>query len=136
MITLLSVAKKIIPVQKISTFNSIWFWITIVELLLILILVYKIKSKKNIPELSDLESKIIMNSKKNNIDMDNLMNSIHNSRDLYKELSRKCHPDRFINDPKQKNAEEIFQEITKNERNFEKLNKLKLRAENELNINF
>lgn len=136
MSTLLSVAQKIIPVEKISTFNSIWFWITIVELVLILILVYKIKSKKNIPELSDLESKIIMNSKKNNIDMDNLMNSIHNSRGLYKELSKKCHPDRFINDPKQKNAEEIFQEITKNERNFEKLNTLKLRAENELNINF
>ena len=134
--TLLSVTSKIIPVEKISTFNSIWFWTAIVELVLILILVYKLKSKKNIPELSDLDSKIIMDSKKNNIDMDNLINSIHNSRGLYKELSKKCHPDRFINDPKQKNAEEIFQEITKNERNFEKLNSLKLRAENELNINF
>lgn len=134
--TLLSVTRKIIPVEKISTFNSIWFWTAIVELVLILILVYKLKSKTNIPELSDLDSKIIMDSKKNNIDMDNLINSIHNSRGLYKELSKKCHPDRFINDPKQKNAEEIFQEITKNERNFEKLNSLKLRAENELNINF
>lgn len=134
--TLLSVTNKVIPVEKNSTFNSIWFWIAIVELSLILILVYKLKSKKNIPELSDLDSKIIMDSKKSNIDMDNLINSIHNSRGLYKELIKKCHPDRFINDPKQKNAEEIFQEITKNERNFEKLNSLKLRAENELNINF
>ena len=68
--------------------------------------------------------------------MNNLMDSIHNSRNLYKELSKKCHPDRFINDPKQKIAEEIFQEISENERNFEKLSLLKLRAINELNINF
>jgi hypothetical protein len=136
MVTLLSFGKKIIPVEKNSTFDSIWFWITIIELVIILILVYKLKSKTNIPELSDLEAKNIIKSKTKNIDMDNLMNSIHNSRTLYKELSKKCHPDRFINDPKQKNAEEIFQEITKNERNFEKLNLLKSRAIIELNITF
>ena len=68
--------------------------------------IYKLKSKKKVRELSDLETKNIISSKKNNIDMDNLMNSIHNSRTLYKELSKKCHPDRFINDPKQKIAEE------------------------------
>ena len=68
--------------------------------------------------------------------MNNLMDSIHNSRNLYKELSKKCHPDRFINDPKQKIAEEIFQEISENERNFEKLSLLKQRAINELNLTF
>lgn len=136
MITLINTSKKIIPIEKISTLNSVWFWIAIIELLIIILLIYKLKSKKKVHELSDLETKNIINSKKNNIDMDNLMNSIHNSRTLYKELSKKCHPDRFINDPKQKIAEEIFQEITKNERNFEKLNSLKIRATNELNINF
>ena len=40
--------------------------------------------------------------------MNNLMDSMHKSRNLYKELSKKCHPDRFINNPKQKIAEEIF----------------------------
>lgn len=105
-------------------------------LLFIIYLIYKLKSKSKKVELTDLDTNKILNSKNNKIDMNNLMNSIHNSRTLYKELSKKCHPDRFINDPKQKNAEEIFQEITKNERNFEKLSSLKLRAENELNINF
>ena len=47
--------------------------------------------------------------------MNNLMDSIHNSRNLYKELSKKCHPDRFINDPKQKIAEEIFQDYINND---------------------
>ena len=133
---LLIANKKIVPVEKISTINSIWFWIAVVELILIIFLIYKLKTKKNKSELSDLETKEIEDSKDNSIDMDNLMKSIHNSRSLYKELSKKCHPDRFINNPLQKNAEEIFQEITKNERNFEKLSKLKERAINELNINF
>jgi hypothetical protein len=104
--------------------------------LLIVFLIYKLKSKNNVFELTDLETKHLKNSKNNKIDMDNLMDSIHNSRNLYKELSKKCHPDKFINNPKQKIAEEIFQEISENERNFEKLSAIKLRAVNELNITF
>lgn len=133
---LLKTATKIIPMEKVSSFHSLLFWTALIELIVIIFLLYKLKSKKEINELTNLETKNIKDSKKNTIDMDNLMNSIHNSRTLYKELSKKCHPDRFINDSKQKNAEEIFQEITKNERNYEKLSSLKLRAKNELNINF
>lgn len=133
---LLNTNKKIIPNYKIIDIHSMWFWISLIELLLIIYLIYKLKSKKKDIELTALETKHIKDSKNNKIDMGNLMDSIHNSRNLYKELSKKCHPDRFINDPKQKIAEEIFQEITKYERNFEKLRSLKLRAENELNINF
>jgi hypothetical protein len=83
-----------------------------------------------------MEARSIKGSRKNDINMDNLMNNIHNSRLLYKELSRKCHPERFVNDPKQKIAEEIFQEISKNERNHKELSLLKLRAINELNLTF
>lgn len=133
---LLNTSKKIITNDKVIDSHSLWFWFSIIELLVIFFLIYKLKNKSKILELTDLETNKIINSKNNKIDMNNLMNSIHNSRTLYKELSKKCHPDRFINDPKQKKAEEIFQEITKNERNYEKLTSLKLRAENELNINF
>lgn len=132
----LDITKKIIPAEKITNINSVWFWIALVELLLIIILLYIIKSKKKVSELSDIDKKNIKNSKNNTIDMENLVNSIHNSRTLYKELSKKCHPDRFINDSKQEIAEDIFQEITKNERNFKKLSELKSRAINELNIKF
>jgi hypothetical protein len=132
----LKVGNEIVPVGQSSILESVWFWISITELLIMLFLFYKLKSKSNNSQLSDFEKSNIKNSKKNEIDMDNLMNSIHNSRTLYKELTKKCHPDRFINNPVQKKSEEIFQEITKNERNYEKLNSLKLRAENELNIKF
>ena len=127
---------KIVPVENVSISNSIWLWISVIELTIILVLLFKLKSKRAVSDLSDLEINTIKGAKNNSIDMDNLLNSIHNSKRLYKELSKKCHPDRFINDPKQITAQEIFQEITLNEKNFEKLSLLKVRAENELNITF
>ena len=76
------------------------------------------------------------NAKKSEIDMDNLMNSINGSKDLYKQLSRKCHPDRFINSEKQKIAEVIFQDISKHKRAYNKLLLLKKQAADQLNIKF
>jgi hypothetical protein len=133
---LLMINKKNVPIEQISIIHSIWFWIALTELIIIIFLIYKLNSKNKVLELTDLETKHLKDSKNNKIDMDNLMDSIHNSRSLYKVLSKKCHPDRFINDPKQQIAEEIFQEISENERNFEKLSMLKLRAINELNLTF
>jgi hypothetical protein len=130
------VNKKIVPIEQISINYSIWFWIALTELLIIIFLIYKLKTKNKVFDLTDLETMHLKNSKNNKIDMNNLMDNIHNSRSLYKELSKKCHPDRFINDQKQKIAEEIFQKISENERNFEKLSLLKLRATNELNVTF
>lgn len=127
---------KMVPIEKISILDSIWFWISLVELIIIITLLFKLRSKSTVSKLSDMDINNIKDAKKNSIDMDNLLNSIHNSKGLYKELSKKCHPDRFINDPKQMTAQEIFQKITANEKNFEKLSLLKLRAESELNITF
>ena len=132
----LKISKKIIENKTLIDFKSLWFWFSIIELLLIVYLIYRLKSKKVVSELTDLEMQNIQNSKNNTIDMNSLMNNIHNARGLYKELSRKCHPDRFIGDPKHQIAEVIFQEISDNERNYERLNQLKTRAINELNINF
>ena len=67
--------------------------------------------------------------------MVNLMNSINGSKDLYKQLSRICHPNRYINSDKRQVTEEIFQEISKNKRDYKKLSELKQRAITELNIN-
>lgn len=116
--------------------SSTWFWIAIVELLIIIILLVRLKKKKTELAFSDLPKDKMKNAKSSSIDMDNLMNSINGSRDLYKELSKACHPDKFVNTEKQKIAEDIFQEISKDKRNFEKLLAHKERAKNELNINF
>ena len=63
-----------------------------------------------------------------NIDMSNLLNSIHHSKELYKELSKRCHPDIFANKPEYKIAEELFQKISRNRRNFEQLMLIKEEA--------
>ena len=119
-----------------SLLNSTWFWIAIIEFSIIVLLLIRLKNKKSDLAFSDLPKDKMKNAKSSSIDMDNLMNSINGSRDLYKELSRACHPDKFVNTQKQKIAEEIFQNISKDKRNFEKLLALKERAKTELNINF
>ncbi len=118
---------------------SIWFWVSIGEFFVIILLLLNLKKRKYTLAFSDLDKsdvKRIKNTKTQSINMDNLMDNIHGSRKLYKELSNKCHPDRFVNKPEQTLANEIFQEITENKRNFEKLNEIKVRATNELNIKF
>ena len=119
-----------------STSFSIWFWITIIEFIIILFLLLKLKNNKNKLEFGGLSKSKMRQAKDSNINMDDLMDSINGSKGLYKELSRTCHPDRFINSDKQEIAKEIFQQISKHQRDFQKLTQLKDRAIAELNINF
>lgn len=64
----------------------------------------------------------------------NIANSISKSRQLYKELIIKIHPDRFLDDRKVK-ATELSARITKSKRNFDDLSNLKIEVENFLNEN-
>ncbi|EIJ38117.1 hypothetical protein JoomaDRAFT_1097 [Galbibacter orientalis DSM 19592] len=111
-----------------------WMWIAIGELIIIIALFLKLKTKKKQLAFGGLTKNKVRKAKEVDVDMGDLMNSINNSKNLYKELSRSCHPDRFINSNKQKKAEEIFQEISENKRNFKKLMELKQEAITELNI--
>src|SRR5690606_23823257 len=119
-----------------STTFSVWFWIALIEFGVIAFLLFKLNKKERNLEFGDLSRDKIQTAKRTDVDMDNLMNSINGSKDLYKELSKTCHPDRFINSDRQKIAEDIFQEISRNKRDFKKLTELKERAITELNINF
>lgn len=116
--------------------NHTWFWISVVEFLIIIFLIIFLKKKNSDLAFSDLPKDTMKNAKTKKIDMNNLMNSINGSRDLYKELSKMCHPDNFVNTDMQTIAEEIFKDISKDKRNYEKLLAIKERAKNELNINF
>jgi len=118
-----------------ATSISIWFWIALVQFLVILFLLLKLKKKQNNLKFGELSKSCLNNAKKGEVDMANLMNSISGSKDLYKTLSRSCHPDRFINTDKHNSAEMLFQEISKNKRDFNKLTELKQIAISELNIN-
>lgn len=118
----------------VSPSNNYWFWLSLLELGVILYLFFKLASNKKKLLFSDLKKENLKKSKESNIDMGNLISSINNSSELYKELSRKCHPDRFVNSPHHQVAGEIFQEIARHKRNHEKLVALKERAIAELEI--
>jgi hypothetical protein len=62
----------------------------------------------------------------------NIANSISKSRELYKELIVKIHPDRFL-DERKVVATELSAKITKAKRNFDELSLLKIEVEKFLN---
>lgn len=114
--------------------SSIWFWISLVQFLVIIILIIRYKRIKGKPIIREIRKEIIKEAGKEDIDMEELMANINKAGRLYKTLSSKCHPDRFINSPKYLPAEEIFQEITRYKRNYKELCALRERAINELNV--
>jgi hypothetical protein len=136
-LTLLQIIDSTTTVKKISPVGSnsinFWFWIAIAEFFLILILLF-LKIKKPIP--STLEDKILNDAKLGDVDLGNLFDSINKSEELYNVLKKKCHPDRFLDPEQNKIADALFQEITKNKRNYKNLLELKMAAEKQLNINF
>lgn len=93
------------------------------------------RRRKGDQMLSDFSRDKLREIRKKQVDMDGLLMSINQARDLYKLLSRKCHPDLFIHSDKHAAAEALFQEITRNKRNYSKLTALKKRAVEELDIN-
>ena len=137
--TLLQILTDSTNVFKSSTSNSTsstnyWMWVAVVELCIIFFLSYRLIRKKK-TTFDNIDSGILIDAKSSNVDMDNLMNSINKSRTLYKQLSTKCHPDRFPTDEQKRSiADLLFQEITRNQRNYNKLLELKEKAQQQLNI--
>jgi hypothetical protein len=110
-----------------------WLWIAIIEFVSIMFLVIKQKIKPG----DKIKQKFKKESLDQEIDFNNIINSSFNSKELYDELKVKCHPDLFSTD-KEKNliAENLFQEITKNQNNAKRLIELKEEAKQKLDINF
>ena len=136
LLQILTDSMKISSATKLNsaTSSNYWMWVALAELGVIAFLSYKLLKKgKTTFDNSGID--VLSEAKSSNVDMDNLMNSINKARTLYKQLSIKCHPDRFPTDEqKQKAADLIFQEITRNQRNYNKLLELKDRAQEQLNI--
>jgi cytoskeletal protein RodZ len=122
--------------NHLQTATSIWLWIALIELIIIVWLLFKLR-KQNNPQL-DLKNvkKSDLKKSSEDVNMGDLVNSIYKSRELYKELSKRCHPDRFVNTDLEVIAEKLFQEISKNKRNYKQLVALKAEAINKLNLKF
>lgn len=113
--------------------NNLWFWIAIIEFLVIIYLLFKRKPKVK----ETAKKKFKTESLKGEIDFQNIIDSSFNSVKLYDELKVKCHPDRFPTDKvKNEIADRLFQEINKNKTNTKRLLVLKEEAKQKLNINF
>ena len=115
--------------------NPIWFWVSLLEAFIIIALI--IRRRKNSKKLAfaDISKEKIKNAQNQNIDMTDVINSINKSQVLYKELSKRCHPDLYLDDEKKKIAESIFKDISKYKRNYQKLLELRIVAIKDLNIN-
>ena len=132
----LQVAKETINKSITSENNeqiNWWLWVAIIEFLIIIFLMLKQRFKPK----DSIKQKFKKESLSQEIDFNNIINSSFNSKQLYDDLKVKCHPDLFPTD-KEKNiiAENIFQEITKNQNNVKRLIELKEEAKQKLNINF
>ena len=124
---------EVVTTQQ-ETVLSYWFWVALLEFVIIILFIYKTRKKNKILDFSDVSKDKVKSAKTVDVDMANLMNSISGAKPLYKSLSRLCHPDRFINTDKQTIAENIFQQISNNKRNYKMLIELKERAIKELEI--
>ena len=69
------------------------------------------------------------------IDFENVVSSSLLAKSLYDELKKICHPDRFLNEQDIIKANEIFQLVTQNKGDYNKLLSLKERIYRELPIN-
>jgi hypothetical protein len=112
---------------------KLYFWqaLTIIEFLVILWFITRwlISKKKQLPERQE-----ILKSKESIVDMEDLMKDIYLSEALFRELSRKCHPDRFAGSDLENRANELFKLIQTNKSNYRELEVLKESAIIELNI--
>mgnify|MGYP004574133903 CR=1 FL=1 len=123
--------------QQMAPLSNWWMWAAVVELAVImLLLLIVIKQKKaNKTSLSTKRQKV-KETLAEEVDFTNVINSSFHASALYEQLIKKCHPDRFPNDEqKRQTAEYLSAEIGKNKHNLKKLNELKQRAVQELNIN-
>jgi hypothetical protein len=107
-----------------------WLILSTIEFLIILFLFYRLKRNND----KSFIAREIKKSKGKQIDMNELMKDINLSKDLYKQLSRACHPDRFAGTELEITANELFQEVQQSENNYAALCDLKKQIEEKLNL--
>lgn len=117
--------------QTSSTGINIWLIVTIVEFAVI---VYLLLTKLNISNSKKAQIKNEV-MQEGSIDFRNVFNNAFNSKEIYDDLKKKCHPDRFVDDAEREViANELFQRITQNQHNIDNLRKLREEAVQKLGI--
>lgn len=111
-----------------------WLWLAIAEFIVILLLIFF--RKKNSPG-DTTKQHFKKECMEQEVDFNNIIKSSFHSTELYNKLKVKCHPDLYIgDDEKVEIANRLFQEITRNKTNYNRLYELKEQARQELNVDF
>lgn len=117
--------------QTSSMGINIWLIVAIVEFAVI---VYLLLTKLNISNSKKAQIKNEV-MQEGSIDFRNVLNNAFNSKEIYDDLKKKCHPDRFVDDAEREAiANELFQRITQNQHNIDNLRKLREEAVRKLGI--
>ena len=119
---------------------KIWQIASTIELIIILILIFTIirllKKLKRNQKPEQFDTTIIKESKETAVDMDNVINSMFNSKMLYDMLKKKIHPDRFPDDAEKAIATDLATQLNEQHTNYEKLKEIKAIAEEKLGLKF
>ena len=75
---------------QMSQATSVWLWVAVIELLVILYLI-NLLMRRDRKKRKEVKDKL----KSGHIDFENTINSAFNSKPLYDKLKVLCHPDRF-----------------------------------------
>jgi len=121
--------------ESAASGGSIWKYVAIAQFVIIAFLAHKLYRKSQKTHFANVNKETVKEAANKEFDMENVVNSINKAKPLFKELSKKCHPDKFANSDKYESALEIYQKITRNKRNYSKLLELKELAQEQLNIN-
>ena len=117
--------------QQVDSINW-WMIIAIVEFAIVIFLLFS-KVKRN-DDKRRAKKQVMAEGE---IDFGNVIASSFGAADsLYRQLVRKCHPDKFVGDEeKQTIAKDLAARIGENKHDLKKLNELKKEAIDKLNIN-
>ena len=103
----------------------------IIEIIVIIIGLILFR-EKNKNERVKLKKKILS---ENEVDFSNVINSSFQSKTLYDNLKKQCHPDKYKDEALNAEATEIFQLLVKYRYDYNKLLELRERAVKNLMIN-
>lgn len=110
----------------------VWMIVAGVELAVIVLLLLGRRGTANKDKKKMLKEKVMAEGE---VDFRNIMESPFKAGELYKELIRKCHPDRFVGDDERvKAATELSARLTEKQNDYKALLALKQEAEEKLNI--
>ena len=109
-----------------------WTVISALEFAVIMFLIFTaLRRRVSTPRMSAMKKNIILEK----VDFGNILDSAFHAEELYDQLKVKCHPDRFIGDER-KNAAAlgIFQKLGQYRHDIKALERIRQRAEDELDV--